>query len=165
MTTQAEFASEWRSLAALDDDDQVQAMADKMTALLDHPEPVLAREVENLLNVEVDSEDAIMARLTLNRLRAWLTLPAADVARLSLATEAARETLAGPSAMRSTMAVQSAIRELESAEIATLVEKAPSTRNAIAPEVLEAITTVAGRDSDDLPATEIIHKRPWWKFW
>ena len=173
MTTLAEFAAQWRAFADLDDAAQVTAMVSKLSELSEHPEPVLAQEVGNLLEVEVDSDDATMERLTRNRLRAWLTLPPEMVERLSAATEAARKTLAGPSAMRSTMGVQSAIRALDRDEITRLVEIAPSTRNAIAPEMLDAITTVAARLSDrptasgnGAPASETIRmRRPWWKFW
>ena len=148
-------------------------MASKLSGLSEHSESTLAREVQNLLEVEVDSDDVTIERLTRNRLRAWLAMPAEEVGRLSMATEAARETMPGPSAMRSTMSVQSAIRDLDRDEITRLIEIAPSTRKAIAPELLDAITTVAARLSKEpaatgnrAPASETIQtRRPWWKFW
>lgn len=170
MTTPAEQTADWRSIAAMDDAAQVGAIRDRMQRIARQPEAELAREVGNVVQAEVDSDDATMAQLTRNRLRAWLQLDRADVERLATAVAAARETMPGPSAMRNTMAVQAAIRDLERDEVIQLVEMAPVLRDSVSSEMLEAITTVAHiveaeQGASAAPPESMRTGKPWWKFW
>ena len=79
MATPAEQATSWRALAELTLDARIAEMQKRQLELLGHPEAQIAGEVQNLVEAEVDSDDATMAELTRSRLRSWLVMEGQSV--------------------------------------------------------------------------------------
>ena len=171
MTSPQEITAEWIGFADVADDERVSGIRARLEAIAGQPEDSRVAAIRSLLDAELALDDHALNILTQGRYRAWIGMEADTVAAISECIAEARGHMTGPQAMRSIMAGQTAAAALTAGEIATLVELAPSFRDALPNEMREAMEAVARHERDEVAAADAATDQttkpdvPFWKFW